>query len=52
LRVAEFAVPVDHDDAALAERVRAECAEQGLPEKVEDPAVIAAVATLAYAGAE
>jgi hypothetical protein len=31
-------------------RVRKECAEQGVPEKVEDPAIIANVVTLAFEG--
>jgi hypothetical protein len=31
-------------------RVRRECAEQGIPEKVEDPAIIANVVTLAFEG--
>ncbi|HEV8648996.1 MAG TPA: hypothetical protein VG276_06215 [Actinomycetes bacterium] len=45
-------MPVADEDTALAERVRAECAEQGIPEKVEDPAILANVWTLAFAGSE
>jgi hypothetical protein len=35
---------------AVAARVRRECAAQGVPEKVEDPVILAKVATLAYEG--
>lgn len=38
-----------HMDGIRA-RVRKECAEQGVPEKVEDPAIIANVVTLAFEG--
>ena len=34
----------------VAARVRRERAEQGMPEKVEDPAIIANVVTLAFEG--
>jgi hypothetical protein len=48
----EFPLPVADEDTALAERVRAECEAQGLPERIEDEAVIARVVTLAYAGSD
>jgi hypothetical protein len=38
------------DASGIAERVRRERASQGLPEKVEDPATITNVVTLAYEG--
>jgi hypothetical protein len=34
----------------ISARVRRECAEQGIPEKVEDPVIIANVVTLAFEG--
>jgi hypothetical protein len=34
----------------VAARVRRECAAQGAPEKVQDPAIIARVVTLAWSG--
>jgi hypothetical protein len=40
-----------HTDVdGIRTRVRRECAEQGIPEKVEDPAIIANVVTLAFEG--
>jgi len=38
------------DVDGISARVRRECAEQGVPEKVEDPAIIANVVTLAFEG--
>lgn len=35
---------------AAAFRVRRECAAQGVPEKVEDPVILAKIATLAFEG--
>jgi hypothetical protein len=35
---------------SIRARVLRECAEQGVPEKVEDPAIIANVVTLAFEG--
>lgn len=40
--------PMQED--GVAARVRRECAAQGAPEKVQDPAIIARVATLAWSG--
>ena len=34
----------------IAERVRRECAEQGIPEKVEDGVILAKIVTLAFDG--
>jgi len=34
----------------VAERVRRERAEQGMPEKVEDPVILTKLATLAFEG--
>ena len=42
------ALRADVDD--IGARVRRECAEQGLPEKVEDPVMLAKVVTLAFEG--
>jgi hypothetical protein len=40
--------PIQED--GVAARVRRECASQGAPEKVQDPAIIARVVTLAWSG--
>jgi hypothetical protein len=40
--------PADPDGIAV--RVQRYCADQGIPEKVEDPAIIANVVTLAFEG--
>lgn len=42
--------PPHVDVDGIRARVRRECAEQGVPEKVEDPAIIANVVTLAFEG--
>jgi hypothetical protein len=48
---AGFPPPVPIPDAdGIAARVRRECAAQGIPETVEDPAVLSRVVTLAYVG--
>jgi hypothetical protein len=41
--------PVPETDG-IAARVRRECEAQGIPETVEDPAVLSRVVTLAYVG--
>jgi hypothetical protein len=41
--------PPTQEDGVAA-RVRRECAAQGAPEKVQDPAIIARVVTLAWSG--
>jgi hypothetical protein len=46
---AGFRLPVLDEDG-IAARVRHECATQGVPERVEDPGVLAKVVTLAYVG--
>jgi hypothetical protein len=38
------------DLSEVAARVRRECAAQGIPETVEDPAVLSRIVTLAYVG--
>jgi hypothetical protein len=45
---AQGASLLEADDVAA--RVQRECAEQGIPEKVEDPVIIARVVVLAWAG--
>jgi hypothetical protein len=42
--------PLRADTDGIGKRVRQECAEQGIPEKVEDPVLIANVVTLAFEG--
>jgi hypothetical protein len=42
--------PLHADVDGIRARVRRECVEQGIPEKVEDPAIIANVVTLAFEG--
>jgi hypothetical protein len=41
-------LPIQEDSVAV--RVRRECAAQGAPEKVQDPAIIARIVTLAWSG--
>lgn len=41
--------PVPETDG-IAARVQRECAAQGIPETLEDPAVLSRVVTLAYVG--
>ncbi len=49
-RVRHIQDPALPDEGDIALRVRRERAEQGLPEKVEDPVILAKVATLAFEG--
>src|SRR6266536_1607607 len=42
--------PTLPDHSGIALRVRRERAEQGLPEKVEDPVMLAKIVTLAFEG--
>ena len=42
--------PLQADPDGIGVRVREECAAQGIPEKVEDPVIIANVVTLAFEG--
>ncbi len=49
VRIAESRVSSLDRDGIVA-RVRLECAEQGVPKKVEDPIVIIKVVTLAFEG--
>jgi hypothetical protein len=48
----EYEATPEADDSAeeIAARVRRECAAQGVPEKIEDPAVLTNIVTLAFDG--